>query len=157
MRRNNDDSKCPKNIPYWDIDEPIRDLCVALNAIEGIKTTESCCGHGNSRCQIWLKFDKLETIYKFLHFCMNHEFHWDLCFETGDPDLYQIYEGLPVFRLQTVDIYDEYIMGLMALNLADRIHEHLSDLNTPVAEIKARYDEQRRRINYDRQDSKENS
>lgn len=33
MRRNNDDSKCPKNIPYWDIDEPIRDLCVALQKI----------------------------------------------------------------------------------------------------------------------------
>lgn len=136
MRRNNDDSKCPENIPYWDIDEPIRDLCVALNAIDGVETTESCCGHNKSRCHIWLKFDKLETIYKFLFFCMNHEFHWELCFATEDTHLYQIYEGLPVFRLQTADIYDEYVMELMALNLADRIYRNLDELNTPIAEIK---------------------
>ena len=139
MIRNFDDSKCPENIPYWDIDYPIRDLCVALNAINGVETTESCCGHGKTHCYIWLKFDKLETIYKFLHFCMNHEFHWNLCFDTSDPNLFQNDIGLPVFRLQSRDIYNEYIMELMALNLADRIYRNLDDLNTPIAEIKARY------------------
>jgi len=32
-------------------------LCATLNALPGIRTTESCCGHGDSRYRIWLMID----------------------------------------------------------------------------------------------------
>lgn len=47
-------------------------LCRAMNNLQGITTTESCCGHGKEPFQIWFKVDKLSDLPKLL-------FHFDAC------------------------------------------------------------------------------
>jgi hypothetical protein len=37
-------------------------LCDALNEIDGIATTESCCGHGERPYHIWIRPDNLESL-----------------------------------------------------------------------------------------------
>lgn len=33
-------------------------LCDAMNSIKGIRTVESCCGHGKTSFDVWFKLDK---------------------------------------------------------------------------------------------------
>jgi hypothetical protein len=41
-------------------------LCDALNALPGIRTTESCCGHGEDPHRIWFDADKIESLRPIL-------------------------------------------------------------------------------------------
>ncbi len=41
--------------PPEDIDPECKNLCIALNALPGIETTESCCGHGEGPYHIWFR------------------------------------------------------------------------------------------------------
>ena len=46
--------KFNKKYPYPDkMDEEVRGLCDAMNALHGIETTGSCCGHSSSPLRIW--------------------------------------------------------------------------------------------------------
>lgn len=47
-------------IPGLDV-EVVR-LVEALNCIPGVRTIESCCGHGERTFKIWLKVDRLTTL-----------------------------------------------------------------------------------------------
>lgn len=44
----------------WDVpdglDQEVRNLCIALNALPGIETFESCCGHGRKDHGYWICF-----------------------------------------------------------------------------------------------------
>ena len=51
------------------------ELCDALNSIEGIKTTSSCCGHCINPFQIWFECDNFETVKKLSHFII-HGLGW---------------------------------------------------------------------------------
>ena len=39
--------KSPQWIPPSDLDKECLELCVAMNKLPGIRTTNSCCGHGD--------------------------------------------------------------------------------------------------------------
>ena len=45
--------------PAWiapaDLDAEVRELCEAINALAGVATVESCCGHGKQPFRIWLR------------------------------------------------------------------------------------------------------
>lgn len=43
--------------PPADLDSACLNLCIALNALPGIKTTTSCCGHGREPFRVWLDFE----------------------------------------------------------------------------------------------------
>lgn len=43
--------------PPEDLDPEVRELCIALNSLEGIQTTNSCCGHGVRPLRIWFDVD----------------------------------------------------------------------------------------------------
>lgn len=43
--------------PPADIDPACYNLCIALNALPGVTTTNSCCGHGREPYRIYLKFE----------------------------------------------------------------------------------------------------
>lgn len=43
----------PKWSPPDDIDPEVVPLCRALNRIPGVKTFESCCGHGKETFSVW--------------------------------------------------------------------------------------------------------
>ena len=42
-------------------------LCEAMNKLPGIRTTESCCGHGERSYHIWFKADGLESLPKLVY------------------------------------------------------------------------------------------
>lgn len=46
-----------------DIDPECRPLCLALNKIEGIKTLESCCGHGRGTFRIFFFAQGMDALY----------------------------------------------------------------------------------------------
>lgn len=37
-----------------DLDPEVRELCEAINALPGVATIESCCGHGKQPFRIWV-------------------------------------------------------------------------------------------------------
>lgn len=42
------------------IDEEVIGLCRAINALPGLHTVESCCGHGRSQFEIWFQVEECE-------------------------------------------------------------------------------------------------
>ena len=51
-----------------DIDQECRALCEAMNALPGIQTFESCCGHGERPFCIWFQAETLEALPKCLYY-----------------------------------------------------------------------------------------
>ena len=86
-----------------DIDRECRWLCRALNALPGITTTLSCCGHGRDPYYIWFKVTNFKArgllvLSRFL--CRRyHEFgdDWRIVIYHGDvkPQLQFLLEGPP--------------------------------------------------------------
>ena len=73
------------DIPYDDIDKEIVELCRALNSIDGVETVESCCGHGERECHIWLTIRDIQTLNKLCFHCFNREYFWELITDVADP------------------------------------------------------------------------
>jgi hypothetical protein len=49
-----------------DMDRECIPLCDALNALPGIRTTSSCCGHGKDHHRIWFDADAIESLRPIL-------------------------------------------------------------------------------------------
>ena len=47
--------------PPDDLDPEVRNLCIALNALPGIETDESCCGHGTTQARVWFSVSDWEA------------------------------------------------------------------------------------------------
>jgi len=45
-----------------DIDTECVALCDAMNSVPGIRTTSSCCGHGEREYRVWFHADNLEAL-----------------------------------------------------------------------------------------------
>lgn len=67
------------------IDKECIDLCAAINDIPGLRTVESCCGHGERTYKIWFKAETLEWLPSLLYFCDSCHvgFNWK-CLATTD-------------------------------------------------------------------------
>lgn len=48
--------------PPKDIDPECVALCVAINKLPGLRTVESCCGHGQYEFWIWVAADTIEAL-----------------------------------------------------------------------------------------------
>ena len=71
---------------YWGtMDQECIKLCDTINKLSGIKTKESCCGHGDDFFRIWFKVTKLDKLPVLLYFCDSCHvgFSWD-CIVTTD-------------------------------------------------------------------------
>jgi len=51
---------------YGNIDKECEALCDAINRMDGIRTVESCCGHGDHPFMIWIGFTDLKEGWKAL-------------------------------------------------------------------------------------------
>jgi hypothetical protein len=58
--------KILRKIPYNEIDEEIRELVKALNRVPGLRTFESCHGHGKHELFIWIRCNSISSLNKFL-------------------------------------------------------------------------------------------
>lgn len=58
----------PKNVSRikW-IDPEVVRLCNAMNKVNGIRTCESCCGHGKHPFMIWFYAQRMSSLAKIAH------------------------------------------------------------------------------------------
>lgn len=54
-------------IPPSDLDPEVLALCQAMNALPGIQTVSSCCGHGDHPFRIWFEAESLESLPPLLY------------------------------------------------------------------------------------------
>ena len=48
--------------PLDDMDAECVELCKALNAVPGVRTDSSCCGHGREPYRVWFTVDDLTDL-----------------------------------------------------------------------------------------------
>jgi len=81
--------KFKKYYEYDDeMDTEVMGLCDAMNALPGIKTTESCCGHSSSPFSIWFNVYSEQGLF-FLGRCASHRYWkygylWKIEIQVGD-------------------------------------------------------------------------
>jgi len=67
------------------IDPECEHLCGAMNKIPGIRTVESCCGHGEVPYRIWFEADSvpgMAVVMDYLSPIQNGEFKWDIVVDS---------------------------------------------------------------------------
>ena len=50
------------------IDKECVALCEAINKVKGVRTVESCCGHGETPFRIWLRPDNVDDLLPVLYY-----------------------------------------------------------------------------------------
>lgn len=114
-------------IPYHEFDPEVVDLCKAMNALPGIHTTESCCGHGKGPFLILFRVDEKEARGLFIlvrsadRRYWKHGHRWAISLSVGDV---MLHGRLPViYALESEDkgppSYDQ------AQDLVRNVEEHL--------------------------------
>ena len=53
--------------PPSDMDKECVSICRAMNRVPGIRTVESCCGHGSSDFRVWFDVDHLDYLPDLLY------------------------------------------------------------------------------------------
>jgi hypothetical protein len=115
------------------MDEDCLDLCNAMNALPGIETTESCCGHGGlgSPFRIWFKVkkDEQDGLF-FLTRCVDRRYWkygylWKIELCVGD-----MFDGtLPIsYILSSGPIVGEDAY-MQAESLVENLNYHLNHKN----------------------------
>lgn len=86
-------------------------LCDAINRIEGLRTVESCCGHGKDNFRIWFIVKNQEHLPALLYYCDSCHvgFDWD-CTVSTDCGMSPV-----IFRLQS------RVMGIEAYEQSETI------------------------------------
>jgi hypothetical protein len=73
-----------------DLDLECKNLCIALNALPGIETEDSCCGHGEEMYHIWFRVkDYTQRGFLFLSRMMSRNYYpfsneWQITVEHSD-------------------------------------------------------------------------
>ena len=112
------------------MDPEVLDLVNAMNALPGIETTESCCGHGCSSLDVWFKVTVPEGLF-FLTRCVDRRYWkygylWKIELTVGDlfednylPVAYNLHSGPIVGE----DAYKQ------AQSLVENMNYHLNHEN----------------------------
>lgn len=61
--------------PPRDLDRACESLCVAMNALPGIRTTSSCCGHGEEAYRIWFEMNTKKMGAVVLSRCLSGRYY----------------------------------------------------------------------------------
>ena len=104
-------------IPYEDIDYELQNLIRLINTVEGIETTECCCGHGESPCQIFFKADNTEYLTKFWYKYLYGNPNWHIVLAMTDVEIDDKEWNTPTYLLETT-FSDFFYTGLAIDNLA---------------------------------------
>ncbi len=114
------------------MDPEVLRLCNVLNALPGISTTSSCCGHGKSPVSIFLTVDpridpRAEGLF-FLARCMDRRYwshDWSLSLSVSDvmrDDLPPVY-----YQLESVSVGEKAYVE--AESLVENMEHHLNHVN----------------------------
>jgi len=117
------------------MDPEVLDLCNALNALPGIYTTESCCGHGKEKFSIFFQTDGTtqEGLF-FIARCIDRRYWkyghlWNATLVVGDA--YPQHEprlGLPFSYILACEIKGEEAYK-QAEDLVENLNHHLNHPN----------------------------
>jgi len=129
--------KLAANVIYSGVMDPeVLGLCNALNALPGISTTESCCGHGREKFSIF--FQTYGRCHKeglfFLARCIDrrywkHGHHWEATLVVGDTYPQQEPRlGLPVSYILACEVKGEEAYK-QAEDLVRNLNHHLNHAN----------------------------
>lgn len=118
------------------LDPPCKALCVAVNRLPGLETTESCCGHGKTPFRIWFQasalFDRGFVTLARITCDRYHEGHWRVYLDHTDVN--------PVaFVLENISVPESCIAYLEADRLASLIETHLSGESMPYNVLKDKW------------------
>lgn len=111
------------------IDVEVRDLCDVMNALPGIETLDSCCGHGSSSLGIYFKVTSEKGLF-FLTRCVDHRYWkygslWGIRILVGDR--YKSGGDLPITYL----LHSGSVIGEAAYNQAKdlicNLNNHLNN------------------------------
>lgn len=71
------------------------DLCDALNLLPGIKTSESCCGHGEYPFRIWFLCESTQALRPLVESLPDCFPHWSVMagWASGSCNVYFVLEG----------------------------------------------------------------
>jgi len=58
-------------------------ICTALNQLPGIRTVESCCGHGKAPHRVFFLPDTVESLSPILRAAESSGWHIDACWSNG--------------------------------------------------------------------------
>jgi len=67
------------------MDRECTPLCEAINTIEGLRTVESCCGHGKHPFHVWFRVGNLDYLPHLLYWlngCHTGFYGWRCLVET---------------------------------------------------------------------------
>lgn len=73
-------------LPKFGMDAPCVDLCILLNRLPGVKTSESCCGHCKYPYQVFFCCDNLDTLTR-LGRVVDRRYsdgNWEIVVDSGD-------------------------------------------------------------------------
>jgi hypothetical protein len=112
------------------MDKEVIDLCNAMNALPGIKTTDSCCGHSSSSFMVFFRVTSDKGLF-FLTRCVDRRYWkygylWKIELSVGDRYIDGI---LPITYLLTSspivgeDAYEQ------AKSLIGNMNHHLNYVN----------------------------
>ena len=75
-------------IDYKSFDKECVELCKTLNAMDGVRTTESCCGHLHFRYIVFLRCDNFSTLAKIARSVDRNysDGKWELLVDSGDQE-----------------------------------------------------------------------
>lgn len=94
-------------INYNDIDEDIRDLCRAINSINGIETIFSCSGHRKRHAHVDCMAINAKTYNKFIYCIFNNDNTYNIEFFMTPVLFNKANLNRVFFRITIPLIYDE--------------------------------------------------
>ena len=68
-------------------------ICEALNALPGVQTTESCCGHGQYRFTVFFSCTSFETLKRIARAIESSSWHVEAVYHNGSETLGFVLEG----------------------------------------------------------------
>ena len=77
-----------------DLDPECLKLCVALNDLDGVKTTESCCGHSKGPFRIWFHLDTSTWGHKVVSRCVCPRYYpsdWTISMGHNDVEPFTVF------------------------------------------------------------------
>ena len=104
-----------------DVDSECRALCEAMNALPGIETVESCCGHGKEPFRIWFIVRSLKYLPRLVYYTVpcHVGFLWR-CRVTTDCGMSPVF-----FLVESIEV------GEVAYKQAERMAARLREETMP--------------------------
>jgi hypothetical protein len=76
-----------------DMDQECVKLCDALNALSGIETSSSCCGHSQRPFRIFFSAETIESLAPILRACHSSAWRTEVAWANGSDNPYFMLEG----------------------------------------------------------------